>query len=182
MKTSSKAGQGRRTSPPEPSQNPRGPLLAGLSLNMTSSRDARGTKSSIPKEDAPNHKPARGAGRVSISGTIRHLSSKHHPPLASPFLGPNPVFEIKPQGLGLRASPCRRPDSGQARTHPVMSACLWSFGFLSARGMVPRLRAGAKTKVPQRCTRLRRLSRRHAHGFHRRLPGRRWIVWCRPRR
>ena len=107
MKTSAKAGQGRRTSPPEPSQNPRGPLLAGLSLNMTSSRDARGTKSSISKDDALNHKHVRGAGRASISGKIRHLSSKHHPPLASPFLGPNPVFEIKPQGLGLRASPCR---------------------------------------------------------------------------
>ena len=92
---------------------------------------------------------------MSISGTILLLVSKYHPPLAIPFLGPKPVFEIKPQGLGLRASPCRRPDSGQARTQPVMSARLWSCGFLSARGMVPRLPAGAKTDVPQRCTRLR---------------------------
>jgi hypothetical protein len=43
-------GHGRRSPPPEPSQNPRGPLQAGLSLNMTSSRDARGTKSSIPRK------------------------------------------------------------------------------------------------------------------------------------
>ena len=42
---------------------------------------------------------------MSISGTIRLLVSKYHPPLASPFLGPNPVFEIKPQGLGLRGKP-----------------------------------------------------------------------------
>ena len=107
VKTSAKAGQGRRKSPPEPSQNPRGPLLTGLFLNMTSSRDAWGTKSSIPKEDTPNHKHVRGAGGVSISGTIWHLSSKYQPLLASPFVGPKPVFEIKPQGIALRASPCR---------------------------------------------------------------------------
>ena len=80
--------------------------------NTTLSRDARGTESSIPKKDAFNQKHGRKAGSVSISRTIRHLSSKHHPPLASPFLGPNPVFEINPRGVGLRASPCRRPDSG----------------------------------------------------------------------
>ena len=80
---------------------------------MTSSRDARGAKSSISKEDALNHKHGRKAGRVSISGKIRHLSSNHQPPLASPVLGPNPVFEINPRGVGLRASPCRRVDSGE---------------------------------------------------------------------
>jgi hypothetical protein len=37
--------------------------------------------------------------------------------------------------------------------------------------MVPRLPAGAKTDVPQRCTRLHRLSRRYAHGLDHRLPG-----------
>ncbi len=92
---------------------------------------------------------------MSISGTIRLLVSKYHPPLASPFLAPNPVFEIKPQGLGLRGEPVPPAGFGQARTHPVMSARLWACGFLSARGMVPRLPAGAKTDVPQRCTRLR---------------------------
>ncbi len=45
---------------------------------------------------------------MSIGGTIRLLVSKYHPPLASPFLGPNPVFEIKPQGLGLRGEPVDR--------------------------------------------------------------------------
>jgi hypothetical protein len=28
-----------------------------------------------------------------------------HPPVARPFLGPRPVFEIKPRGLGLRGEP-----------------------------------------------------------------------------
>ena len=42
---------------------------------------------------------------MSIGGTIRLLVSKYHPPLASPFLGPNPVFEINPRGVGLRGKP-----------------------------------------------------------------------------
>ena len=116
-------------------------------------------KRSISEEDTTNHRHVRGAGGVSISGTILLLVSKYHPPLVIPFLAPNPVFEINPQGVGIRASPCRRADSAPfeegGRTQPVMSARLWSCGFLSARGMVPRLPAGAKTDVPQRCTRLR---------------------------
>ncbi len=34
---------------------PEGPAVGGSPPNTTSSRDARGTKRSIPKEDAPNH-------------------------------------------------------------------------------------------------------------------------------
>lgn len=41
----------------------------------------------------------------------RLLTLGHHPPLAIPFLAPNPVFEINPHGVGLRASPCHRVDS-----------------------------------------------------------------------
>ena len=67
-----------------------------------------------------------------------------HPPLAIPFLGPKHDFEINPQGVGLRASPCRRVDSGQARTHPVMSASLWAFEVLSRGGWSPASKTGAK--------------------------------------
>jgi len=35
----------------------------------------------------------------------RLLGLKPHPPLAIPFLGLRPVFEIKPRGLGLRGKP-----------------------------------------------------------------------------
>lgn len=35
----------------------------------------------------------------------RLLGLEPHPPLAIPFLGPRPVFEIKPRGLGLRGKP-----------------------------------------------------------------------------
>ena len=90
-----------------------GPPHVGLSSSANLSRaSARGTKGSIPNKASVNHEHVRKAGGVSrILGTLRHLSSEYYPPLASPFLGPKPVFEINPRGVGLRASPCRRVDS-----------------------------------------------------------------------
>ena len=85
-----------------------GPPHTGLSSSTNLSRaSARGTKGSIPSKASVNQKHVSKAGGVSIGGTIRLLVSKYHPPLASPFLGPKPVFEIKPQGLGLRGKPER---------------------------------------------------------------------------
>ncbi len=109
-------GQGRRVSPPEPSQSPRGPPHAGLSSSTNLSRaSARGTKGSIPHKASVNHEHVRKAGGVSrILGTIRHLSPVHYPPLASPFLGPKPVFEINPRGVGLRGEPVPPGGFGQA--------------------------------------------------------------------
>ena len=73
---------------------------------------------------------------------------------AIPFLGPNSVFEINPRGVGLRASPCRRVDSEQVRTHPVMSASLRACGVLSRGGWSPASKTGAK-----------QMSRKDAHAF-----------------
>ena len=88
----------------------------------------------------------------------RLQSSGHHPPLAIPFLAPNPVFEINPRGVGLRASPCRREDSAPfeegGRTHPVMSASLRACGVLSRGGWSPASKTGAK-----------QMSRKDAHAF-----------------
>jgi hypothetical protein len=99
-------GQGRRVTPPEPTQRPKGPAACGHSFSINLSRvSARGTNGSIPSKASVNQKHVCKAGGVSIGGTIRLLVSKYHPPLASHFLGPNPVFEIKPQGLGLRGEP-----------------------------------------------------------------------------
>ena len=92
-----------------------GPPHAGLSSSTNLSHaSARGTKGTIPSKASVNQKHVCKAGGVSIGGTIRLLVSKYHPPLASPFLGPNPVFEIKPQGLGLRGEPVPPGGFGQA--------------------------------------------------------------------
>ena len=77
-----------------------------------------------------------------------------HPPLAIPFLAPNPVFEINPRGVGLRASPCRRLDSGKPNAPGDVSQSSGLRGPV-ARGMVPRLQDRSQTDVPQRCSRLR---------------------------
>ena len=44
----------------------------------------------------------------------RLQSSGHHPPLAIPFLAPNPVFEINPRGVGLRGKPVPPGGFGRA--------------------------------------------------------------------
>jgi hypothetical protein len=68
----------------------------------------------------------------------RLLTLGHHPPLAIPFLAPNPVLEINPQGVGLRASPCRRADSDEPNAPGDVSQSSGLRGPV-ARGMVPRL-------------------------------------------
>ncbi len=73
----------------------------------------------------------------------RLLTLGHHPPLAIPFLAPNPVFEINPQGVGLRASPCRRVDSGKPNAPGDVSQSSGLRGPV-ARGMVP---IGANLRV-----------------------------------
>jgi len=44
----------------------------------------------------------------------RLLTFGDHPPLAIPFLAPNPVFEINPQGVGLRGEPVPPGGFGRA--------------------------------------------------------------------
>jgi len=97
--------------------------------------------------------PAREAGSESISGTPGSSQRSHHPPLAIPFLAPNPVFEINPRGVGLRASPCRRVDSDEPNAPGDVSQSSGLRGPV-ARGMVLRLQAGAK-----------QMSRKDAHAF-----------------
>ncbi|PZQ96075.1 MAG: hypothetical protein DI533_16625 [Cereibacter sphaeroides] len=105
-----------------------------------------------------HHEPGRQAGGHQHLRNNRLLSLGHHPPLAIPFLAPNPVFEINPRGVGLRASPCRQADSApfeeRGRTHPVMSASLRAFGVLSRGGRSPASKTGAK-----------QMSRKDAHAF-----------------
>lgn len=81
---------------------------------------------------------AREAGSDSISGTPGSSQRSHRPPLAIPFLAPNPVFEINPRGVGLRASPCRRVDSDEPNAPGDVSQSLGLRGPV-ARGMVLRL-------------------------------------------
>jgi hypothetical protein len=81
-----------------------------------------------------------------------------HPPLAIPFLAPKPVFEINPQGVGLRASPCRRVDSApfEEGGPNALGDVSQSSGLRGpvARGMVPASKTGAK-----------QISRKDAHAF-----------------
>jgi hypothetical protein len=73
---------------------------------------SRGTKGSIPKEGGLQLRAWPGGWqRYMHQWDNWLLTLGHHPPLAIPFLAPNPVLEINPQGVGLRASPCRRADS-----------------------------------------------------------------------
>jgi hypothetical protein len=116
---------------------------------------SRGVKGSIPQCGGRQPRDCPGGCRRSRHQRDNRLqSSGDYSPLAIPFLGPKPVFEIKPQGLGLRASPCRRVDSGQARTHPVMLASLWICGVLSRGGWSP-----ASQQEPKQ------MSRKDAHAF-----------------
>jgi hypothetical protein len=74
----------------------------------------RGTEGSIPKDGGLEPRACPGGWRRSEhQWDNRLLTFGHHLPLAIPFLVPNPVFEINPRGVGLRASPCRRVDSGE---------------------------------------------------------------------
>ena len=82
------------------------PLRAGPSPILNLSRDCAGQQRLHPRKiKAFDHEHVCKVGGVSrILGTNRHLKSGHHPPLTSPFLGPKPVFEINPRGVGLRQS------------------------------------------------------------------------------
>ena len=77
-----------------------------------------------------------------------------HPPLAIPFLAPNPVFEINPRGVGLRGEPVPPGGFGRAERNPVMSASLRACGVLSRGGWSPASKTGAK-----------QMSRKDAHAF-----------------
>ena len=62
-----------------------------------------------------NQEPAPGGSRRSKhQRDSRLLTLGHHPPLAIPFLAPNPVFEINPQGVGLRGEPVPPGGFGRA--------------------------------------------------------------------
>jgi hypothetical protein len=72
----------------------------GLSPTAPSSRDTAGRQRI--------HPPRRRSSTKSLPGRLaayqhqrdnRLLTLGHHPPLAIPFLAPNPVFEINPQGV-----------------------------------------------------------------------------------
>ena len=114
---------------------------------------SRGAKGAIPKQGRLQPRSWPGGWRQKHQRDNRLQSSGHHPPLAIPFLGPNPVFEINPQGVGLRTSPCRRADSDEPNAPGDVSQYSGLRGPV-ARGMVPRLQDRSQTDVPQRCTRL----------------------------
>lgn len=114
-----------------------------------------GVKGAIPKEGRLQPRAWPGGWRRSKhQRDNRLLTLGDHPPLATPFLAPNPGLKINPRGVGLRASPCRRPDSEQIRTHPVMSASIRAFEVLSRGGWFPASKTGAK-----------QMSRKDAHAF-----------------
>jgi hypothetical protein len=115
----------------------------------------QGTRGSIPQWGGFQPRACPGGRRRSKHQRDKRLQTfGHHPPLAIPFLAPNPVFEINPRGVGLRASPCRRVDSGEPNAPGDVSQSSGLRGPV-ARGMVPRLQDRSQTDVPQRCSRLR---------------------------
>ncbi len=128
---------------------------AGLSPTRTSSRNNAGRQRVHPKKRRSSTKslPVRLAA-YQHQRDNRLLTLGHHPPLAIPFLAPNPVFEINPQGVGLRASPCRRVDSSKSNAPGDVSQASSLRGPV-ARGMVPRLQDRSQTDVSQRCSRFR---------------------------
>ena len=108
----------------------------------------RGREGSIPKDGGLEPRACPGGWRRSKhQRDNRLLTLGHHPPLAIPFLAPNPVFEINPRGVGLRASPCRRVDSGEPNAPGDVSQSSGLRGPV-ARGMVPRLPDRSQTDVP----------------------------------
>ena len=115
---------------------------------------SRGTKGSIPQDGG--HQPRAWPGGWRLSRHQRDnrlLTLGHHPPLAIPFLAPNPSSRSTREGS----------DYGQARaagwirasrTHPVMSASLRACGVPSRGGWSPASKTGAK-----------QMSRKDAHAF-----------------
>ena len=86
-----------------------------------------------PKMAVFNQEPAPGGSRRSKhQRDNRLLTLGHHPPLAIPFLAPNPVFEINPRGVGLRASPCRRVDSDEPNAPGDVSQSSHDHDFVPA--------------------------------------------------
>ena len=161
-----------------------GPPHAGLSSSTNLSRaSARGTKGSIPSNSTVDQKHVRKADGVSrILGTLRHLSSEHYPPLASPFLGPNPVFEIKPQGLGLRGEPVPPAGFGASPNAPGDVRPSLGLRVPVSAGDGPSPPSRSQNRCPAKMHTPSPPLSRHAHGLDRRLPGRGWNLWCRPRR
>lgn len=74
-------------------------------MTLSPAKRGQGAKGTIAKklgqEPPAWHQVWRGVQRLDK----RLLGLEPHPPLARPFLGPRPVFEIKPRGLGLRGEP-----------------------------------------------------------------------------
>jgi hypothetical protein len=150
-------GQGRRVSPPEPSHRPRGPAARGPLIQQQP----------VPRVNAGHQwlQPQQFYGQP--RACLQRWRGEHRRDNSAPVVRAlSPACQSLPwPKSSLRDQATRARTTGRARaagwirasrTHPVMSDRLWACGFLSARGMVPRLPAGAKTNVPQRCSRLRR--------------------------
>ena len=84
----------------------------------------------------------------------RLLGLEPHPPLARPFLGPRPVFEIKPQGLGLRGEPVPPGGFGACPNAPGDVRPSRAFGVLSRGGWSSASQTGAE-----------KMSRKDAHAY-----------------
>src|SRR3990167_5929895 len=116
----------------------------------------RGAEGSIPQDGGLQPTPWPGGWRYTKhQRDIRLLTLGHHPPLAIPFLAPNPVFEINPQGVGLRASPCRRVDSDEPNAPGDVSQSSGLRGPV-ARGVGPPPPDQSHTEVPPKSTTPRR--------------------------
>src|SRR3989338_876777 len=111
----------------------------------------RGAEGSIPQDGGLQPTPWPGGWRYTKhQRDIRLLTLGHHPPLAIPFLAPNPVFEINPQGVGLRASPCRRVDSDEPNAPGDVSQSSGLRGPVAPGvGLPPPSKKGAKQTSPK---------------------------------
>jgi hypothetical protein len=131
-----------------------GPTDGRASHRPRTRPDSAGTKGSVPQGRGlqPRAWPG-GWPRSKHQRDNRLQTLGHHPPLAIPFLAPNPVLEINPRGVGLRGSPCRRVDSDEPNAPGDVSQSSGLRGPV-ARGMVPRLQ-----------DRSQQMSRKDAHAF-----------------
>ena len=147
-------GQGAWVTPPETFVKPGGAALERASHPTRPVADDRGAfapKGPSPRKTSETISYQQSWQKRTHLRDKWLLPSRHHPPLAMPFLGPNPVIEINPQGVGLRASPCRRADSapleeGGPNAPGDVCQSLALRGPV-ARGMVPRL----QRQEPNRC-------------------------------
>lgn len=123
-------------------------------MTLAPSERGQGAKATIPKklnQEPPEWRQVwRGVQRLDK----RLLVPEPHRPLARPFLGPKPVFEIKPRGLGLRGEPVPPGGFGASPNAPGDVRPSRAFGVLSRGGWSSANKTGAE-----------KMSRKDAHAY-----------------